>query len=192
MHFYLLKANFLQHFSKKLLFNLRKTLKSDFKANYILIYMMKKISFLFIFLLGFLYTQNLLAQVQDHTKESISLFQKGGKIVDIIIQVDIDDDWYIYATEKSETVMAMLARINFNENSSFRKIGELRAINPQERYDDIWLGVYTYFERYAEFRQTVKILEENYNISGKYSHMVCSNIEGMCIINKTAFSFQNK
>lgn len=155
---------------------------------------MKNITFNIILFLTFVYSQSIYSQIPTPTQTSIALSKnnpKVGETIDIIIKTDIEKDWYIYATKKDEAVMPVLAKLELARHSSFKQVGKFRAINPKERYEKIWPGSYTYFEEKGEFRQTIKILEEDYNISGKYSYMVCSN-EGMCIIDKTDFSFQGK
>lgn len=155
---------------------------------------MKKLSLFF--LLNILFFTNIFAQIKNPTKTSISLSKNKttvGDTIDIFVKVAIDKDWYIYATEKDEVVMSILANMTLNENASFQKLGKLKAITPDKKYDEIWGGSYTYFKEKGEFCQTIKILKNDFKISGSYSHQSCSETTGMCLVPKeTSFSFSNK
>ena len=75
----------------------------------------------------------------------------------------------------------MVTEVIFSENPSFEVVGDLRAINPKKGYDDIFDGEYTYFRGTGEFRQTIKVLNENLRFSGSINYQVCTDIDGRCI-----------
>lgn len=156
---------------------------------------MKKLPFLFIFLLGFIYPPNLQAQIQNHSQFSYKFSKnevKVGETVELIITATIDKDWYVYAIERDEAVMAQMTAIEIENNNSFQAIGSLKAMNPKKKYDEIWPGNYTYFKGKGEFRQTFKILKKDFKIEGRLTYQTCSDITGQCVPGKKTFSFSNK
>ena len=112
-----------------------------------------------------------------------------GVEVDLIFKVTVEKDWYIYSSDFILEPGPIPTSIEFDKNDSYELVGELKAINPKKKYDDIFEGEYTYFNGYGEFRQRVKILSENPIIKGIYNYQVCSDVDGKCIPFEEDFSF---
>jgi len=108
-------------------------------------------------------------------------FSKGSK-VELVITADIDKDWYLYSTDFSPDLGPIVTEFSFAEDPSYELNGDIRPIGSKEKYDDLWGGNYTYFKKTAEFRQSITVLNENFNgIEGSVSYQVCSDISGKCI-----------
>ncbi len=147
----------------------------------------KKNNYLFIlaFLLCniFLIKNSLFAQIQKRTQESFKIMPSSAKVgdeIDLCIDVEIEKDWYIYATDfKVEGPDP--ASITLVANDTYKVIGNFQSVNPKAKYDEVWEGNIKYFEKKGEFKQRVKILKENPKIEGFMTYQVCSNITGQCL-----------
>jgi thiol:disulfide interchange protein len=106
---------------------------------------------------------------------------KAGEVIDIIFTAQIDKDWYIYSNDFDPDCGPIVATFTFNAHESYEVIGEVLAINPQKKMDDIFGCEVKYHKGTAEFRQKVKILKANPRISGAYDYQMCSDIDGKCI-----------
>src|SRR5690606_21865104 len=68
----------------------------------------------------------------------------------------------------------------------------LRAIAPKEKYEEVWEGDVTYFDKEGEFRQTFLVTSEEINIKGMIFYQMCSDISGQCVNYEEDFSLQVK
>ena len=116
---------------------------------------------------------------------------KLGEETELIFKADIPKDWYLYSSDFDPELGPMVTEFIFNENSTYELVGDIRPIDPKKKYDDLWEGEYTYFTGTAEFRQKVRILEPNPQISGTISYQICSDVSGQCIPFDTDFSFNS-
>jgi len=101
--------------------------------------------------------------------------------LDLIFNAVIDQNWYLYSSDFDPDLGPMVTEFVFEPNDSYELVGGIRPINPKKKYDDLWEGEYTYFKGKGQFRQTVKVLSENFKVAGSYSYQVCSDIDGKCI-----------
>lgn len=137
---------------------------------------------LFFFIL--FYVQAVSAQILEPAKWSydVSKAEVGiGEEVDLIFKAVIDKDWYLYSSDFDPDLGPMLTEFEFVPDDSYELIGEIVPVDPKEKYDEIWEGNVRFFKGTGEFRQKVKILGGNPQISGSYSYQVCSDIDGKCI-----------
>jgi len=118
---------------------------------------------------------------------SASIVNVGDK-VDLIFTAKIDSDWYLYSSDFDPDLGPMVTTFTFEENDSYELVAGIRAINPKKKYDEIFEGDYTYFRNKGEFRQTIKVLKKELNISGIYSYQVCTDVDGLCIPFEDEFS----
>ena len=100
---------------------------------------------------------------------------------ELIFRVEIDDDWYLYSSDFDPDCGPLVTTFEFEPHDSYELVGEIRPINPSEKYDEIFECDYTYFKKTAEFRQTILIKDEDPVIKGFYEYQVCSDIDGRCI-----------
>ncbi len=119
---------------------------------------------------------------------SKSEVEKGGEL-ELIFTASIDNNWYLYSSDFDPELGPMVTEFEFEDNDSYQLVGNIKPINPKEKYDEIWEGNYTYFKGKGEFRQKVKILESDPVISGLFSYQVCSDVDGKCIPFEEEFTF---
>lgn len=116
-----------------------------------------------------------------------------GDEIEIRFKAKIEQDWYLYSSDFDPDLGPMVTEFFFNENETYELIGGIEAINPKRTYDSvIWMGEYTYFKKEGLFIQKVKILQEDFNITGNYTYQVCSDIDGKCIPFDDDFSLGSK
>lgn len=110
-----------------------------------------------------------------------------GETISIIFTASIDADWYLYSS-KLAVEGPMPTTVSFTNNGSFQVVGELQAVNPKEKFDEVWDGKIQYFVKTGVFIQKVKILKPNATIEGKISYQTCTLKDGSCVPNKDKFS----
>ncbi|MEQ8240534.1 MAG: cytochrome c biogenesis protein CcdA [Cyclobacteriaceae bacterium] len=113
-----------------------------------------------------------------------------GDIVTLSFNATIDTKWYLYSSDFDPELGPMVTTFEFESNATYELVGGIVPVNPKKSYDSLWEGEYTYFKERAEFTQEIKILSENYDISGVYIYQVCSDIDGKCIPFEDEFEFQ--
>ncbi len=72
--------------------------------------------------------------------------------------------------------------VTLEKNSSYELVGSLIAINDQAKHDKIFDCDVRIFLSTGEFRQKIKILSANLNLTGSYEGQVCSEVEGKCVL----------
>ncbi len=142
----------------------------------------KDVLYLFLFLLSF--CSKGIGQVLEPSSwkyEASETNVKIGEEVTLIFTATIDKDWYLYSSDFDPDCGPMVTTFTFKENSTYQLVGELKAINPIEKFDDIFECNVRIFKKTGRFEQKVKILSENPVIAGNYEFQVCSDIDGKCI-----------
>jgi len=119
------------------------------------------------------------------SKESVEI----GDEVELTFTAKIDKDWYLYSSDFDPDCGPMVTTFTFEPHDSYELIGELRAIDPTEKYDEIFECDVRIFKGTGVFKQTVKILSADPLIQGNYQFQVCSDITGQCIPFDYDFSF---
>lgn len=114
----------------------------------------------------------------------------GGE-VEIIFKSTIDKIWYLYANDFDPDCGPILTEVRFSEIKNFQPVGELKAINPQVKHDDIFDCDVKIFKGQGEFRQRVKVTGQPVSIAGTIEGQVCSEVDGKCIQFEEDFSFDN-
>jgi thiol:disulfide interchange protein len=104
-----------------------------------------------------------------------------GEETKIIFKAQIPKDWYIYSNDFDPDLGPMLTELNVDKSSGLELIGELKAINPKSKYDEIWEGEVTYFEGSGAFEQKVKITGSNVSLVGFLGYQMCTDVTGQCI-----------
>ena len=147
--------------------------------------------FLIVFIL-LLSAQPLLAQILTPAKwtwqPSKSSVQVGEEL-ELIFNVAIDKDWYIYANDFDPECGPNLTVVTLTPDPSFKLVGTLEAIHAKAKHDEIFECDVKIFEKTGEFRQKIKVLSSNLKLSGTYDGQVCTETEGRCIPFDGEFSF---
>ncbi|MCA6078629.1 protein-disulfide reductase DsbD family protein [Fulvivirga sedimenti] len=138
--------------------------------------------------------QSLFSQVLEPSKWEYDVSRssvQAGEEIELIFKATIDPAWYLYSSDFDPDCGPMVTTFTFEPNAGFELVGELKAINPTEKYDDIFECNVRIFKKKGEFRQTVKILSPEVIIRGNYEFQVCSDETGQCIPFDYDFAFTN-
>ncbi len=115
---------------------------------------------------------------------SIELTQKNPRVGDqikLVFKAQIPRDWYIYSNDFDPDLGPMLTELNLSKSEGIELVGDLKAINPNKKFDDIWEGEVTYFAGTGSFEQTVKVTNTSISIVGGLEYQMCSDVTGQCI-----------
>ncbi|WP_162054995.1 protein-disulfide reductase DsbD family protein [Pontibacter pamirensis] len=124
----------------------------------------------------------------DVSKKQVAV----GEEVELIFNVKIDKDWYLYSSDFDPDLGPMVTEFDFQKHPSYELVGEIKPVNPKKKYDDIWEGEYTYFTGTAQFRQKIRVLQPDLQVKGEYEYQVCTDVDGRCIPFDDTFTFTNK
>lgn len=130
-------------------------------------------------------------QPSSWTTEVSKTDVKVGDEIELIFKAKIIDDWYLYSSDFDPECGPMVTTFYFEPNSSYELVGELEAINPVEKYDEIFECTVKVFKKEGEFRQRIKVLSPDLTVSGNYEFQVCSDVDGKCIPFDQDFTFDN-
>lgn len=158
------------------------TLSSDFS--------MKRPVFLLFLLVSAVLSQ---AQILTPAKWTYSTSTQNAKVgdeIELIFKATIEKDWYLYSSE-FPCEDPIKTSFSLTPNSSFQLVGGLQAINPVDKYDEIFGCDVKVFKKNAEFRQRIKILSTGLKISGESDYQVCSDVTGQCVPGGEDFSFNS-
>ncbi|MEM9324336.1 MAG: cytochrome c biogenesis protein CcdA [Bacteroidota bacterium] len=114
---------------------------------------------------------------------------KAGDETELHFNVTIDDNWYVYSTDFDPDLGPMITEFTFEENDSYELIGGIEPQNPSRKYDSLWEGEISYFKKQGTFAQRIKVLKDDYRITGGFAYQVCSDIDGKCILFEEEFEF---
>jgi thiol:disulfide interchange protein DsbD len=104
---------------------------------------------------------------------------KIGDKVDIIISVEIENDWYIYTVGENPPY----ASVDFASHPSYSLVGKIKeGPGIKQKHDENLEIDVKYYEKKAEFRQTVKILKANPVIKIEIQGQACSIVNGQCVL----------
>ncbi len=124
------------------------------------------------------------AQILKPAKWKYAVSNKEAKVgeqVDLVFNVKIQDDWYLYSSDFDPELGPMVTEFAFEQHDSYELVGGIKPIDAKRKYDSLWEGEYTYFKKTGQFIQSIKILKENPTIKGSYEYQVCTDVDGKCI-----------
>ncbi|GHA74186.1 protein-disulfide reductase DsbD family protein [Pontibacter akesuensis] len=124
----------------------------------------------------------------DVSKKQVTV----GEEVELIFNVKIDKDWYLYSSDFDPELGPMVTEFTFQKHPSYELVGKIVPVKPKKKYDDIWGGEYTYFTGTAQFRQKIRVLQPDLLVKGSYEYQVCTDVDGRCIPFDDEFTFTNK
>ena len=112
-----------------------------------------------------------------------------GDTMDLIFEVTIDTNWYLYSSDFDPELGPMVTEFTFAPNGGYQLIDSVQPVGAKRKYDEVWEGEYTYFTGTAEFRQKIRVTNEPVTIRGNYAYQVCTDVDGQCIPGEGEFVF---
>ncbi len=134
------------------------------------------------------------AQLLKPAKWNIQLSKtqaKAGDEIEIIFNATIDDNWYLYANDFDPDCGPILAELEFPETVNFELVGDLKAIDPLEKHEEVFDCDVKIFKKHGEFRQRIRVLSGPLSISGSIEGQVCTEVDGSCVGFVEDFAFSN-
>jgi thiol:disulfide interchange protein DsbD len=106
---------------------------------------------------------------------------KVGDEIELVFNATIDKGWYMYSVGFDSLCGPILMSIKLEKNPGFQLVGELKAVNDVAKHDKIFDCDVRIFTNTGQFKQKIKILSPNINLTGSYEGQVCSEVRGLCV-----------
>lgn len=130
------------------------------------------------------------AQIEEPVEWNVELSDTKASVgdkIDVVFKATIKPTWHLYSNDFDPELGPIVLSFNFEDNSTYEKVGKVKPINSQKHYDEVWEGEVSYFENTAELRQTIVVKELPLKISGTYEFQSCSDETGMCVMGDEEF-----
>lgn len=133
---------------------------------------MKRVSVFILSMLAFCATY---AQMMEPVKVEGSLEKVAEDRAELVFLMKIDEGWHVYGTEKLENGPTATS-VSIERLQGAELVGALKYIGePVRKFDEVFEMDVEYFEKGVEFRQEVKLTEEDYCIEGYLEYSACNN-----------------
>ncbi|MGZ2371679.1 protein-disulfide reductase DsbD family protein [Ancylomarina sp. YFZ004] len=147
--------------------------------------------FALVFILSSMITLSAFSQIVQPAKWKVEFSKKDvkvGETLEVLIKGDLEDTWHVYSNDFDPDLGPIVATFNFTENDSYELVGKVKSINAHKNYDEVWEGEVSYFEKKAEFRQTIKVLTANLKVAGSFEYQACTDVSGRCVMGEEDFN----
>lgn len=114
----------------------------------------------------------------NHTVDKTTL--NVGDEIEVIFKTDIPDGYHIYSNDYGDCP-PVKAKFNWDKSPTFKLIGTAKPIGSHHYTDEIFECEVADFEKKAEFRQKIKVLNPNPKITGLLEYQMCTD-DGMCVL----------
>ena len=148
---------------------------------------------IYLFVLSFLLTLPTFAQIETPVKWKYSTSAKEAKVgqtIELIFTAEIQEGWHMFSSDFSPDLGPIVATFSFEKHPSYSLEGKIKPSKPKKKFDDIFGGDYTYFEKVGIFKQKVKLLQHNPIIVGEFKGQACTNDDGKCVPLNDDFEFK--
>ncbi|MEQ9414427.1 MAG: protein-disulfide reductase DsbD family protein, partial [Cyclobacteriaceae bacterium] len=150
---------------------------------------MKRVLILVLFVSAAMVLKAQILEPTKWTSKSSVSSANAGDVIEIIFDVKIDDNWYLYSSEFPCEDGPIPASFTFEPNGGYELVGGIIPVNPIDKYDDIFECDVKVFKKTAQFRQKVKLLGKGVVIKGEYEFQVCTEVDGRCVPGDGEFLF---
>jgi hypothetical protein len=110
--------------------------------------------------------------------------------VELVFAADIASGWILYASDFEAEFGPRPAKFSFKPNEGIELVGPTRAVRSLRRTDKTWNTEYSYFEKRAEFRQTVRLRNPETVVEGRIDGQTCYEVSGLCELFTEPFTLQ--
>lgn len=98
-----------------------------------------------------------------------------GDFVELVFTAPVPEPYYVYSNDFVCEFGAEPASFAFEDNGTYQLVGKPIPLNPKKKFDDIFQCDISIFKKKAEFRQKLRVLKENFSISGAMHYQMCSD-----------------
>jgi hypothetical protein len=124
---------------------------------------------------------------QSVTDSSVAV----GEEIEVVFRAIIPATYLVYSNDYDCPNGGPLPTVfNYVQTPDFELVGSPIPIGAEKVYDEIFECEISEFHKIAEFRQRIKILTENINISGVIEYQMCA-ASGLCVLHKYEYSIGN-
>ena len=143
---------------------------------------MKKLVFLIV---GLSFVVASIAQkAQNETAWKVSLSKANfelGEEIEVIITVNINDGWHLYASDFDPNCGPLPTTIKFTSNDSYTPVGDLTSVDARKFFDEIFECNVSDFSHVAVFKQKIKVLDKTLVLDAIARYQICES-NGMCLM----------
>ncbi|UOQ72228.1 protein-disulfide reductase DsbD family protein [Hymenobacter cellulosilyticus] len=133
------------------------------------------------------------AQVLTPAKLSVATSQstaKAGEEVDLIVNARIDNTWHLYATDFDPDLGPTVFAFTFAKSPAYELVGKPKSVGAKKKFDDVFKGDVTYFERTGQIRQRIRVLQPGpLTVKADVEYQSCTDVDGRCIPGNETLSF---
>ena len=151
--------------------------------------MIYRVFFLLVMTCGSVAAQDL----QNLSKWEVKVSKLPGGAKDeaeLVFSASINKNWKLYSSDFKGDIGPLPTEFIFAGTDAYQLVGEIRPVKPLKAVDPTWDKAYSYFVDKAEFRQTIKVVQKGFRISGTIKGLLCSNADGLCVPFKEPFEVQ--
>jgi|SRR5690606_8455595 len=141
-------------------------MKSRFRKNIV--------GFGIVFLMTMVFVEKGRSQAENPVKWVVTTSQEDGKAI-VEFKAIIDDGWHLYALELPSDEGPIPTEVVFTDSKSYTLIGGVKQEEPHSSYDPNFDMDILYFEGETVFRQELKLISDQVEVSGYITFMVCND-----------------
>src|SRR5690606_41122735 len=126
--------------------------------------MPKSVKLLLSLIFSILLASSSFAQIISPPKWDIQISDKEAKVgdeVELVFKAKIPLNWYIYSNDFDPDLGPLLTQLFLDDSVGVERKVDLKAIDPKTKYEEVWEGDVTYFDKEGEFRQRFTVTAEN-------------------------------
>ena len=101
--------------------------------------------------------------------------------IDIYLSAEVLKGWQLYSNDFDPNLGPMVTEFQYTVNNTFELVSGTIPQNSKRKYDDLWGGEYSYFEKEGLFIQRIKALSETPRVEVTINYQVCNTEDGKCI-----------
>ncbi|SHI62868.1 thiol:disulfide interchange protein DsbD [Hymenobacter daecheongensis DSM 21074] len=133
------------------------------------------------------------AQVLTPTKLSAALSKsaaKAGEEVELVINARIDTNWHLYATDFDPDLGPTVFTLSFAKSPAYELVGKPKSIGTKKKFDEVFKGDITYFEKTGQIRQRIRLLQPGpLTIRAEAEYQTCTDVDGRCVPGSETLTF---
>ncbi|GGG31454.1 protein-disulfide reductase DsbD family protein [Hymenobacter glacieicola] len=133
------------------------------------------------------------AQILTPTTLSTAISKPAAKVgeeVELIVNARIDNTWHLYATNFDPDLGPTVFTFTFAKSPAYELVGKPQSIGTKKKYDDVFKGDVTYFERTGQIRQRIRVLQPGaLTVKAETEFQTCTDVDGRCIPGEESLSF---
>ncbi|GAA4000487.1 cytochrome c biogenesis protein CcdA [Hymenobacter fastidiosus] len=133
------------------------------------------------------------AQVLTPTKLSTALSKPTapvGEEIELLVNARIDNNWHLYATDFDPDLGPTVFTLTLGKSAAYELVGKPKSIGTKKKFDEIFKGDITYFEKTGQIRQRIRVLQPGpLTIKADVEYQTCTDVDGRCVPGAETLSF---